>query len=82
MIGHNNWTGPAIRRASAGTSRSTCAMGSRILMDGAASGIIITATTISGFSGFDPNGIPEFVRPGKAMQYSESIDDCARIMAF
>ncbi len=43
-------------------------------------GIVITETTISGFSGYDPNGIPEFVRARKAMQYSQSIDDFARIM--
>ena len=42
--------------------------------------MMITETTISGFSGFDPNGIPEFVRARKAMQYSASIDDYARIM--
>ena len=41
---------------------------------------MITETTISGFSGFDPNGIPEFVRARKAMQYAASIDDFARIM--
>jgi hypothetical protein len=35
-----------------------------------AAGIAITETTISGFSGFDPNGIPEFVRARKAMQYA------------
>ena len=45
-----------------------------------AAGIMITETTISGFNGFDPNGIPEFVRARKAMQYSASIDDFARIM--
>jgi hypothetical protein len=43
-------------------------------------GMMITETTISGFSGFDPEGIPEFVRARKAMQYSSSIDDFARIM--
>ena len=32
------------------------------------------------FSGYDPKGIPEFVRARKAMQYSSSIDDFARIM--
>src|ERR1039458_3463065 len=32
------------------------------------------------FSGFDPNGIPEFVRGRKALQYSSSIDDYVRIM--
>jgi hypothetical protein len=30
--------------------------------------------------GYDPNGIPEFVRARKAAQYSNSIDDFARIM--
>lgn len=43
-------------------------------------GIMITETTISQFFGFDPEGIPEFVRARKAMQYSDSIDDFARIM--
>jgi hypothetical protein len=43
-------------------------------------GIMITETTISQFSGFDPNGIAEFVRARKAMQYSSSIDDFERIM--
>jgi Phospholipase B len=42
-------------------------------------GIVITETTISGFHGFDTNGIPEFARARKAMQYSASIDDVARI---
>src|ERR1051325_6463853 len=45
-----------------------------------AAGIMITETTISQFHGFDPDGIPEFVRARKAMQYSESIDDFVRIM--
>jgi hypothetical protein len=43
-------------------------------------GIVITETTIGDFFGYDPNGIPEFVRARKAMQYSKSIDDFARIM--
>jgi hypothetical protein len=43
-------------------------------------GIMITETTISRFNGFDPDGVPEFVRARKAMQYSASIDDFARIM--
>jgi hypothetical protein len=41
---------------------------------------MITETTISNFSGYDPNGIPEFIRARKAMQYAASIDDFARIM--
>jgi hypothetical protein len=43
-------------------------------------GIMITETTITDFHGFDPDGIAEFVRARKAMQYSGSIDDFARIM--
>jgi hypothetical protein len=43
-------------------------------------GIMITETTIGEFHGFDVNGIAEFVRARKAMQYSSSIDDFARIM--
>src|SRR5262249_38673616 len=45
-----------------------------------AAGIVITETTISQFSGFNPNGIPEFARARQALQYSASIDDFERIM--
>src|SRR5580704_5463925 len=44
-----------------------------------AAGMVITETTISGFRGFDTNGVPEFVRARKSLQYSSSIDDVARI---
>jgi hypothetical protein len=43
-------------------------------------GIMITETTIQSFHGWDSNGVPEFMRARKAMQYAESIDDFARIM--
>src|SRR5207247_2206370 len=43
-------------------------------------GIMITETTITGFTSFDPAGTPEFYRARKALQYSNSIDDYARIM--
>ena len=43
-------------------------------------GLVITETTISGFEGWDSNGIPEFVRARKALQYAQSIDDFSRIM--
>lgn len=42
-------------------------------------GILITETTISGFVGYDPTGIPEFQRMRKAAQYSASLDDVVRI---
>lgn len=42
-------------------------------------GIALCETTISGFVGFDPNGIPEFERMRKAIQYSDDLDDVAHI---
>jgi hypothetical protein len=45
-----------------------------------AAGIAITETTITGYDLFDPNGVPEFVRARKAMQYASSIDDYVDIM--
>jgi hypothetical protein len=42
-------------------------------------GILITETTITGFAGYDPKGIPEFQRMRKAAQYSSSLDDVVRI---
>jgi hypothetical protein len=43
-------------------------------------GIMMTETTITGFTSFDPAGSPEFCRARKALQYSNSIDDYVRIM--
>jgi hypothetical protein len=43
-------------------------------------GMMVTETTISNFYGWDTNGIPEFVRGRKALQYATSIDDFTRIM--
>ncbi|HEX4020183.1 MAG TPA: C45 family peptidase [Acidobacteriaceae bacterium] len=67
--------------------------GYRILMDGFpgtidsgddfginGAGLAVTETTITAFSLYDPNGIPEFVRAREAMQYASSIDDYVRIM--
>ncbi|HEY6392105.1 MAG TPA: C45 family peptidase, partial [Bryobacteraceae bacterium] len=93
VIAHNNWT--EYKEGSRWNIIFDIApsKGHRILMDGMAglihsgddfgvnsAGITITETTISNFAGFDPNAIPEFVRARKAMQYSSSIDDFARIM--
>ena len=67
--------------------------GSRILMQGfpaaihsdtdffiCSSGLVGTETTIDYFKGFDPNGIPEFVRIRKAMQYARDLDEALKIM--
>ncbi len=45
-----------------------------------AAGMMITETTIGHFFGWNSDGIPEFVRGRKALQYAASIDDFARIM--
>lgn len=93
VIAHNNWTSYLDGQRWTIIFDIVPAKGSRMLMDGLAgfihsaddfavnaAGIVITETTIGHFSGYDPAGIPEFVRARKAAQYSKSIDDFARIM--
>jgi hypothetical protein len=93
VIAHNNWTGYMDGERWTIIFDVVPAKGSRFIMDGYpgfihsaddfginAAGIMITETTISNFHGWDSNGIPEFVRGRKAMQYAASIDDFARIM--
>jgi hypothetical protein len=93
VIGHNNWTSYTTGERWNIIFDIVPAGGNRIIMDGMpglihsgddfglnSAGMMITETTIGSFSGFDPNGIPEFVRARKAMQYANSIDDYARIM--
>ena len=93
IIAHNNWSGYLEGERWTIIFDIAPRSGNRILMDGVpglihsaddfgmnSAGIMITETTISHFSGYDPNGIPEFVRARKAMQYAASIDDFARIM--
>ncbi len=43
-------------------------------------GIVGTETTIGGFRPYNPNGIPEFIRIRKAMQYGSTLKDYVRIM--
>jgi hypothetical protein len=93
VIAHNDWTDYMDGERWNIIFDITPAKGNRFLMDGFpglihsgddfgvnSGGIIITETTISQFAGYDTAGIPEFVRARKAMQYSNSIDDFARIM--
>jgi hypothetical protein len=93
VIGHNNWSSYNSGERWNVVFDIVPAKGNRILMDGMpglihsgddfginSAGILITETTISKFVGFDPKGVPEFVRARKAMQYAASIDDFARIM--
>ncbi|MGE5112471.1 MAG: C45 family autoproteolytic acyltransferase/hydrolase [Acidobacteriaceae bacterium] len=93
VIAHNNWSYYLDGERWTVIYDIVPAQGKRMLMDGLpgvihsaddfvinSAGIAITETTISHFSGYDPSGIPEFVRARKAAQYSSSIDDFARIM--
>jgi hypothetical protein len=92
VIAHNNWTSYLDGARWTMVFDVVPAKGYHFIMDGLpalihsgddfgvnAAGIVITETTITGFHGFDTSGIPEFVRARKAMQYSSSIDDVARI---
>jgi len=93
VIAHNNWTNYMDGARWTIVFDIVPAKGYRMIMDGLpgfihsaddfvenSGGIVITETTIGHFNGYDPNGIPEFVRARKAAQYSNSIDEFARIM--
>ena len=93
VIAHNNWTNYIDGARWTIVFDIVPEKGYRMFMDGLpgfihsgddfvenSGGIVITETTIGHFNGYDPNGIPEFVRARKAAQYSNSIDDFARIM--
>jgi hypothetical protein len=93
VMAHNNWTGYLDGERWTMIFDIAPAKGQHILMDGFpglihsaddfginSAGMMVTETTISNFNGWDSNGIAEFVRARKALQYSESIDDFARIM--
>jgi hypothetical protein len=93
VIGHNNWTNYVTGSRWNIIFDLQPEHGYRIIMDGLpgvitsdddfgvnSNGIMITETTITGFTLFDPDGSPEFFRSRKALQYSASIDDYVRIM--
>jgi len=93
IIAHNNWTSYLDGSRWTIVFDIAPTKGHRILMDGFpglihsgddfginSAGLMVTETTISHFSGYDPSGVPEFVRARKALQYASSIDDFARIM--
>ena len=93
VIAHNNWTGVYQGARWNIIFDIVPQKGYRFLMDGYpgiiasnddfgvnAAGMVITETTISQFHGYDPNGVPEFVRARKAMQYATSIDQYVKIM--
>ncbi len=92
-MGHNTWTNYIVGERWNIIFDIKPIRGHRILMDGLpgvitsdddfginSAGLMITETTITGFTSFDPAGSPEFYRARKALQYSDSIDDYVRIM--
>jgi hypothetical protein len=93
VIAHSAWTNYATGSRWTIIFDIVPAKGYRILMDGYpgviasdddfginAAGMMITETTITGFNLYDPNGVPEFMRARKAMQYADSIDKYVAIM--
>lgn len=93
VIGHNNWTSYFPGEDWNIIYDIQPSQGLRILMDGFpgvitsdddffvnSAGLMVTETTITQFEGWDPNGIPEFVRSRKAIQYATSIDQWIAIM--
>lgn len=93
VIAHNNWTSYVTGERWNVILDIVPEKGHRILMDAMPgfihsgddfnvndAGIMVTETTITQFQGFDPNGIAEFVRARKAIQYANSIDDWVATM--
>ncbi len=93
VIAHNNWSGYLEGARWNIIFEIRPERGHRILMDGLpgfihsgddfginSAGLAITETTISGFRGFDAEGVPEFARARQAMQYASSIDEFAAFM--
>ena len=93
VIAHSNWTDIAIGSRWTIIFDIVPTHGYHMLMDGFpgiivsdddfginSAGLMVTETTITGFTLFDPNGVPEFVRARKALQYASSIDEYVQIM--
>jgi len=93
VIAHNNWSSYASGARWTVIFDIQPLQGHHILMDGLPgvitsqddfgvndSGLMVTETTITQFIGWNPDGIPEFVRSRKALQYATSIDEYARLI--
>jgi len=93
VIAHSNWSSYAEGERWTVVFDIVPSSGQHILMDGLpgvitsqddfgvnASGLMITETTLPMAKGFDEDGIPEFERSRKAMQYATTIDEYAEIM--
>lgn len=93
VIAHNNWSSYADGERWTVIFDIKPAHGHRMIMDGEPgvitseddfglndAGLMITETTITQFAGWNEDGIPEFVRSRKAMQYAGSIDEYIALM--
>ncbi len=93
VIAHNNWSGYADGARWTVMFDIKPAHGHHVLMDGEPgvitsqddfgvndAGLMVTETTITEFEGWNSDGIPEFVRSRKALQYAGSIDEYAAVM--
>jgi len=93
VIAHNSWVEYIMGERWNAVLDIVPESGQRILMDAMpgyihsgddfvlnGAGLVYTETTISQFTGFKEDGIPEFARARKAAQYASSIDDFVRIM--
>jgi hypothetical protein len=93
VIAHNNWSSYADGERWTIIFDMQPAHGHRIVMDGEPgvitseddfglndAGLMITETTITQFSGWNEDGIPEFVRSRKAMQYAGTIGEYIALM--
>ncbi|HZD32542.1 MAG TPA: C45 family autoproteolytic acyltransferase/hydrolase, partial [Candidatus Angelobacter sp.] len=93
VIAHSNWTDIATGSRWTIVFDMVPTHGYRMIQDGFpgvivsdddfginSAGLMVTETTITGFSLFAPNGKPEFSRARKALQYASSIDQFVKIM--
>jgi hypothetical protein len=93
VIAHSNWTDIATGKRWTIIFDIVPTHGYHMLTDGFpgiivsdddfginSAGLMVTETTIAGFTLFDPNGKPEFMRARKALQYGSSIDEFVQIM--
>ena len=93
VLAHNNWTSYADGSRWTVMFDIAPSKGHRMLMDGlpggitsnddfgeSDAGIMIAETTIAQFVGWNSDGIPEFARSRKALQYADSIDDYVATM--
>jgi len=93
VIAHSNWSSYAEGERWTVVFDMEPTSGQHFMMDGLpgvitsaddfgvnSSGLMITETTLPMAKGFDVDGIPEFQRSRRAMQYATSIDEYAAIM--